>query len=87
MAQYQLLQNKEQDEEVADHLTTSTKTVNPKLWKYISALACFLCGCVFTTVSLLARNHALSNGTGLAGDLSFLSMFLEKAPAIKIVAE
>ena len=87
MEQYHLLQNKEHDEEVADPSTTSTRTVSPKLWKYISALACFLCGCVFTLVSLLASNHAISSGKAFAGDLSFLSMFLEKAPAIKTVAD
>lgn len=84
MAQYHLLQNKENDEEVADRSSTSTKPVNPKMSKYISVLAFFICGCVFAIVCLLGGKRALSNGTSLAGDLSFLSMLLGKAFAMKI---
>lgn len=75
MGQYHLLQNKEHDEEVADRPITSTRTVNPKLWKCLWAALFFFGGCVFTLVSLLASKHALSHGTAFAGDLSFLSMF------------
>lgn len=87
MAQYHLLHEKEHDEGVAEHSSTSTRTVNPKLSKYLSALAFFICGCVFASVCLLAGNRALSNGTALAGDLPFLSMLLEKALAMKVGAD
>ena len=87
MAQYYLLQNKEHDEEVPIRSNLSTRIVNPKLRKWISALACFLCGCVFTIMNLLTSHHALSNETAFAGDLSFLSTFLARVPAIQIVAD
>lgn len=82
MAEYHLLQNKEHDEEVATPSSVDTGTVNPKLWKWITAMAGFLCGCVFTIVSLVAGHHALSNEITFAGDVSFLSTFLEKASAV-----
>ncbi|CAF9937248.1 MAG: hypothetical protein ALECFALPRED_007152 [Alectoria fallacina] len=73
MAEYHLLQNKEHDEEVATPSGIDTGTVNPKLWKWTTAMAGFLCGCVFTIVSLVAGHHALSNETTFAGDVSFLT--------------
>lgn len=87
MAQYRLLQNKGHDEEVADLSSTSTRTVYPKLSSCISALAFFLSGCVFAIACLLAGKRALSHGTSFVGDLSFLSMLLEKALVMNVVAD
>lgn len=87
MPEYHLLQNKEHDEVVATPSSIGTRTVNPRLSKWISALACFLCGCIFAIVSIVAGHHVLSNETGFAGDMSFLSMFLEKASAEQIAAD
>lgn len=86
MASYHLLQNKEHDQEVATPSSIGTRNVNPKLWKWISSLACFLCGCVFTIMSLVAGQYVFSNETALAEDLSILSTSLEKASAKEIVA-
>lgn len=72
MASYHLLQNKEHDQEVATPSSIGTRNVNPKLWKWISSLACFLCGCVFTIMSLVAGQYVFSNETALAEDLSIL---------------
>lgn len=86
MAAYHLLQNKEHDEEVATPSSIGPRNVNPKLWKWISSLACFLCGCVFTIMSLVAGQYVFSNETALAEDLSILSTSPEKASAKEIVA-
>lgn len=84
MAEYHLLQNKKFDEEVATPSRIGTGTVGLKPWKWISALACFLCGCVFTTiVSLVAGHYVLSTETAFAGDLSLPSMFLNNASAVR----
>ncbi len=87
MADYHLLQNKEHDEEVATPSSISAMSVNPKLSKWISASAFFLCGCIFTLVSLAAGHHVLSKKTMFAEDLSFLCKFLEKVSAIQTVAD
>ena len=84
MAEYHLLQDKEHDEEVATPSRIGTGTVGPQPWKWISALACFLCGCVFATVvSLVAGHYVLSTETVFAGDLSLPSMFLDNASAVR----
>lgn len=87
MPEYQLLQNKEHDEEVATPSSICTRPVNPKLSKWILALACFLYGCVFTIVSIVAGHHALSNETRFTRDMSFLSRFLEKSSAVQPAAD
>lgn len=87
MVEYHLLQNKEHDEEVAIPSSIGTRSVHLKLSKWLSASACFLCGCILTMVSLVAGHHVLSKETTFAGDLSFLCTFLEKASAIEIVAD
>lgn len=87
MTEYHLLQNKEHDEDIATPPSIGAGTVNPELWKWISALAYFLCACVFTIVSLVAGFHVLSKGTAFAGDLSFLGTFLKEALAIQNIAD
>ena len=87
MPEYHLLQNGENDEEVANPSSIGANLANPKLYKWISALACFLFGCIFTMLSLVAGSHIISNKPAFAEDLSLLSAFLEEEPAIRIVAD
>ena len=87
MEEYHLLQIEELDEQVATPLRNRTRVCSPKLSKWISALVCFLCGCAFTVLSLFAGQNVLSNEPAFAGELAFLSTFLEEPLAIQYLIE